>query len=124
MDFMSQTNSKVILDRFYPCELIYAEAFDRETDMSVISWMDRKFSDADGKFIVCVRKNYEGLVDDQYPDDLPVEMLKKLDGLYRTFAETTECDCLVLETDDFNLGRQISDIMSFLESQEKYYEFS
>lgn len=115
MDFMSQTNTNVILDRFYPCELIYAEAFNRETDLDVVSWMDKKFSEAGGKFIVCVRKNYDGLVDDQYPDDLPVKMLEKLDGLYRTFSETTQCECLVLETDDFNLDRQISDIMNFLE---------
>ena len=116
MDFISQTNVSVILDRFYPCELIYADAFERETDMSVISWMDEKFAAADGKFIICVRKSYHGLVDDQYPDDLPIEMLQKLDRLYREFAKTTQCDCLLLETDDFDLDRQISDIMNFLES--------
>ena len=43
MDFMKQTDVDVILDRFYPCELVYAEAFNRETDTSAISWMDSNF---------------------------------------------------------------------------------
>ena len=30
MDFMKQTDVDVILDRFYPCELVYAEAFNRD----------------------------------------------------------------------------------------------
>jgi|TARA_R110001599_G_scaffold71320_7_gene199151 deoxyadenosine/deoxycytidine kinase len=115
MDFITQTNISVILDRFYPCELVYADAFNRETDMSAIAWMDREFTKAGGKFIVCLRKDYSGLVDDQYPDQLPTSMLEKLDELYRTFCDTTECEYLVLETDDFDLDRQVSDIIKFLE---------
>ena len=114
MDFMKQTDAKVILDRFYPCELVYAEAFERETDMSAISWMDVNFAEVSGKFIICVRKDYSGLIDDQYPDDLPKEMLEKLDKLYRSFAETTDCDCLILETDDRDLNNQIKRIKIFL----------
>ena len=115
MDFMSQTNASVILDRFYPCELVYAEAFERETDYSAIRWMDQAFAKADGKFIICVRKDYEGLIDDQYPDDLPPQMLRKLDVGYRKFANTTGCECLILETDDRNLNNQIEKIKMFLE---------
>tara|TARA_Y100001970_G_scaffold285842_1_gene406612 strand:- start:4783 stop:5307 length:525 start_codon:yes stop_codon:yes gene_type:complete len=114
MDFMKQTDVKVILDRFYPCELVYAEAFERETDMSAISWMDVNFAEASGKFIICLRKDYSGLIDDQYPDDLPKEMLEKLDKLYRAFADTTDCDCLILETDDRDLNNQIKKIKMFL----------
>ena len=114
MDFMRQTNVDVILDRFYPCELVYADAFERQTDRSAIGWMDRNFAEAGGKFIICLRKDYEGLVDDQYPDDLPVTMLEKLDGLYRTFAETTDCECLILETDDRDLKNQTKKIRMFL----------
>ena len=65
MDFMRQTKSPVILDRFYPCELVYARAFDRETDNKVVDWMDKSFAEIGGKFILCVRKDYSGLIDDQ-----------------------------------------------------------
>ena len=79
MDFMKQTDVDVILDRFYPCELVYAEAFGRDTDKETILWMDKQFSEAGGKFIICLREDYTGLVDDVYPDDLPPEMLQQLD---------------------------------------------
>ena len=118
MDFMKQTRSKVILDRFYPCELIYSEAFGRETDLTAISWMDSNFAEAGGKFIVCLRKDYAGLIADQYPDDLPTEMLEKLDIGYRSFASVTKCDCLILETDDRDLNKQIQKIKMFLEIEE------
>tara|TARA_Y100001973_G_C5137040_1_gene300888 strand:+ start:362 stop:922 length:561 start_codon:yes stop_codon:yes gene_type:complete len=114
MDFMRQTNANVILDRFYPCELVYAECFERETDYSAIRWMDQSFAKAGGKFIVCVRKDYSGLIDDQYPEDLPTEMLERLDEGYRKWANATNCECLILETDDKNLNNQIKKIKMFL----------
>ena len=114
MDFIRQTGVSVILDRFYPCEYVYAEAFERETDMNAILWMDENFSEVGGKFIICLRKDYSGLVDDQYPDQLPPEMLKKLDIYYRKFAERTSCDYLILETDDIDLNKQVKEIKIFL----------
>jgi len=114
MDFMHQTDASVILDRFYPCELVYASAFERPTDLDAITWMDDKFAEVNGKFILCLRKDYSGLVDDQYPDQLPPEMLKVLDKHYRTFYETTTCECLILETDDMDLNKQVKKIKMFL----------
>jgi len=114
MDFMKQTDTNVILDRFYPCELVYAEAFGRDTDIDTIRWMDEQFSEMSGKFIICLRKDYTDLVDDVYPDDLPPEMLRKIDVLYRRFSETTSCECLVLYTDDRDLEKQVSSIIEFL----------
>lgn len=114
MDFIKQTNQPIILDRFYPCELVYAEAFSRETDMDAVGWMDTNFAEIDGKFIICLRKDYSGLVDDQYPDQLPTSMLERLDSLYRKFFDTTECECLILETDDMDLNKQVKNIKIFL----------
>ena len=114
MDFMCQTNVPVILDRFYPCELVYASAFNRETDIDAITWMDDHFAEINGKFIICLRKDYSGLVDDQYPDFLPPEMLEKLDTFYRTFSGTTACEYMILETDDMDLNKQVKQIKIFL----------
>ena len=114
MDFIKQTDVSVILDRFYPCELVYAKAFERETDTNTVEWMDKQFSETGGKFIICLRKDYTGLVDDVYPDALPPEMLERLDTLYRKFSETTSCECLTLYTDDRDLDKQISTIIEFL----------
>ena len=114
MDFMKQTDANVILDRFYPCELVYSEAFGRETDLKAIGWMDKEFAAAGGKFIICVRKDYSGLIDDQYPDDLPVSMLQKLGKGYERFASNTACEYFVLETDDMDLNNQVKKIKMFL----------
>ena len=114
MDFIRQTNASVILDRFYPCELVYASAFNRETDLDAITWMDDHFANINGRFIICLRKDYSGLIDDQYPDALPTEMLEKLDGLYRSFHDTTACESMILETDDMDLNNQIKKIKIFL----------
>ena len=118
MDFIKQTDSKVILDRFYPCELVYAEAFNRRTDLSAISWMDDQFASVGGKFIICLREDYTGLVDDVYPDQLPTKKLVEIDGLYRSFSDFTSCDFLIIHTDDMNLEQQISKIKTFLTNSE------
>ena len=47
-------------------------------------------------------------------------MLKKLDELYREFATTTECDCLILETDDMDLNKQVNQIKIFLGINEEW----
>ena len=73
-----------------------------------------EFSKIEGKFIICVKKDYAGLVDDVFPDQLPKQKLEEIDTLYRKFSEFTNCDCLILETDDHNLDRQTSEIMKFL----------
>ena len=114
MDFMKQTNIDVILDRFYPCELVYSQAFNRSTDMNAISWMDNEFFTAGGKFVICLKKSYAGLVDDVFPDQLPTEKLMQLDELYKDFYNFTQCESMILYTDDLNLDRQVSDILSFL----------
>jgi hypothetical protein len=114
MDFMKQTDSRVILDRFYPCELVYAQAFDRDTDMKAIHWMDEQFSNEGGMFILCLKKDYSGLVDDVFPDSLPKEKLEQIDILYRKFAKWSQCEVLTLYTDDHDVERQTSDIIDFL----------
>jgi len=118
MDFIKQTNVSVIMDRFYPCELVYSKAFGRSTDMDVIEWMDDQFSKVDGKFIICLKKDYRGLVDDTYPDELPTEKLISLDKLYKDFYEYTKCDAHILYTDDLNLERQLSYIKCCLKMEE------
>lgn len=118
MDFMKQTNVSVIMDRFYPCELVYSKAFGRSTDMNAIEWMDNEFSKVNGKFIICLKKNYHGLVDDIYPDQLPTEKLIELDKLYKDFYRYTKCDAHILYTDDENLDSQLFYIKHCLKMEE------
>ena len=118
MDFIRQTDTSVILDRFYPCEMVYSRAFGRETDDAALEWMDKNFAEVGGKFIVCIRNDYSDLVDDQYPDQLPPSMLGALTIHYRKFIEWTNCECLILETDDMDLNKQVEKIKIFLGIQD------
>ena len=114
MDFIRQTDVSVILDRFYPCELVYSRAFGRETDNDALEWMDENFSEVGGKFIICLRDDYSDLVDDQYPDQLPPAMLSSLAVHYRKFSKWTKCECFILMTDDMDLNKQVEKIKIFL----------
>ena len=114
MDFMKQTDSNVILDRFYPCELVYSQAFERETDHKAVAWMDEQFSDTGGIFVLCLKNDYSGLVDDVFPDKLPKKKLEEIDTLYRKFASWTQCEVVTIYTDDHDLERQVTDIIDFL----------
>jgi hypothetical protein len=114
MDFIRQTDASVILDRFYPCELVYSRAFSRGTDEKALAWMDKSFAEINGKFIICLRDDYSDLVDDQYPDQLPTSMLSSLSIHYRNFAKWTKCEYLILKTDDMDLNKQIEKIKIFL----------
>ena len=114
MDFMKQTDSNVILDRFYPCELVYSQAFERETDHKAVAWMDEQFSDTGGIFVLCLKNDYSGLVDDVFPDKLPKKKLEEIDALYRKFASWTQCEVVTIYTDDHDLERQVTDIIDFL----------
>lgn len=115
MDFIRQTDVDVIMDRFYPCELVYSKAFNRATDEKTIWWLDSEFACAGGKLIFCLKKDYSGCKDDVYPDDLPEEKLVEIDNYYQEFQKRTTCASMVLYTDDENLEKQVSEIMNFVQ---------
>jgi len=118
MDFMVQTDVSVILDRFYPCELVYAKAFGRRTDEDVIARMDEQFASTRGRLVFCLRKDYSGLKDDVYPDDLSQAKLEEIGALYEKFHESTACESHLIYTDDMDLDRQLDDILNFLQNVE------
>jgi thymidylate kinase len=112
-DFLDQTEASVILDRFYPSEMVYAKHFGRETDLTVLKKIDEKFSNLGGKIVICRRKNYDGIQDDLH-SCIDSTTLVKLDSLYEEFAKWTKCDVLTLWVDDENLEREIKEIKEWL----------
>lgn len=112
-DFLYQTQSNVILDRFYPSEMVYSQYFGRETEMAVLKKIDEKFWNLGGKIVICRRKNYDGIQDDlhHYIDS---KVLVKLDALYEEFAKWTKCDVYTLWVDDEDLQREVKEIKEWL----------
>jgi len=111
--FLEQVKPSVVMDRYYPSEWVYSRVFDRDSNEDLLRKIDTKFSEADGKIIICRRSNYEGIKDDLH-DYVDSSALKRLDEEYEKFSMWTSCKVLVLNVDDENLEREIQDIRSWL----------
>jgi group I intron endonuclease len=112
-DFIYQTGVSVIFDRGYPCEKVYSEFYGRETDHRMLRFIDERYSRINAKILICTRSSYEGRVDN-LDSRLDGSALQKIDSLYRDFVTWTKCKTLLLNVDDENLEREISDIKRFL----------
>ena len=114
-DLLKQTGHSVIFDRGFPCEWVYSHVFIRETDQPFLLHMDKQWASLGAKIIFCHRSSYKGIIDDLDPN-INEYKLKKIDIVYRTFLEkVTSCDYLMLNVDDEDLDREVSEIVAFLD---------
>lgn len=113
-DFLYQTGASVIFDRGYPCEKVYAEFYDRETDHKVLRFLDEKYAAMGAKILVCTRSSFQGRVDN-LDARLDQTALAKISNLYQEFLIWTKCSTLMLNVDDENLTRELNDIMKWLD---------
>jgi deoxyadenosine/deoxycytidine kinase len=114
LDLLSQTGHSVIFDRGFPCEWVYSQVFDRKTDVEFLSYMDEMWSKAGAKIVFCYRSSYEGIVDDIDPS-INHAKLERIDSLYRRYlTDVTKCQHLMLNVDDEDLDREVSDVIKFI----------
>lgn len=116
-DFVFQTRVSVIFDRGFPCERVYSEFFNRETDLTVLRKLDEQYARMNAKIIFCTRKSFEGIVDD-LDSKLDSNALQMISELYKAFLLTSKCSSLTLFVDDENLDREVTEIIRFLEGTE------
>ena len=100
------------MDRGYPCEKVYSAAFDRWTDHDVIDRLDEVYASMHAKIVIPRRSSYAS-VKDQFESITP-EKLEEIDKLYVEFAHWTRCEVLMLNVDDEDLKREISEIEDFV----------
>jgi len=112
-DLLCQIRPDVVLDRYYPSEFAYSKVFKRETDISVLERIDKKFAESGGRHIICRRKSYKGLKDDLH-DYVDSSLLEELDSAYEDFALRTNCPVLTLWVDDEDLEREMKDIFLWI----------
>jgi hypothetical protein len=113
LDFLKQTGASAIFDRAYPCEWVYSQLLGRDTDFEVLEHLDDEYAKLDARLIICVRKNYDGIVDDIQPKFGP-KVLMQQDELYQNFEIWTKLRTMVLYTDDEDLTQQVKEIRYFL----------
>lgn len=116
IDWIQQLDLSFIMDRGYPCEYAYSKVFYRHTDLDAILWADDQYARLDTRIILCVRSQYRDYADEDYAEDAKGITLENLDLAYRDFLRKTKCKYLILNVDDENLSREITDIYKFLDA--------
>jgi hypothetical protein len=123
-DFLAQTGHSAILDRGFPCDYAYTHALGRLRNMSfaeasdwsdTIKAMDATYGMMDALLVICVRSDYTGRSDPSWPE-MDGKMMAILDSYYREYAAETKMRKLVLNVDDENLDRQVSEIIRKLDN--------
>jgi len=112
-DMLYQTGFSILVDRAYMCEWVYAQFFNRETDMRMLRKMDDAYCKLDAKILICTRKSFVGIEDDLDPK-LNGEALQKISDLYTDFTKWTKCQTYTLYVDDEDINREVEEILEFI----------
>ena len=111
-EMIKQTGQSVILDRSYPSEMAYSQAFERSTDWRMLRVVDELAASIGTHIIVPYRTNYTLTKDDF--SSITHEKLIALHCLYEQFCNWTKCRVLRICVDDEDLKREMSEIISFM----------
>ena len=112
LQFLEQTGYSVIIDRSYPSEYVYSQIYNRQTDFSLITEIDRRFAKLDTFIVVPYRDDYSNV---RKTDELISE--DKFDLIhekYKEFCQFTRCKTLRLNVDDEDLKRELKMIREFM----------
>ncbi len=113
-DFLEQTGTSVILDRNFPCEIVYSEYFNRPTDHDVVRQLDEAYARMNALVVLCTRmQGYVGRVDEDDPT-LKEDQITAIDRLYKLRVPELKTRHIVLDTSDENLEREIAEIVAAL----------
>jgi hypothetical protein len=116
LDYLEQAKASVILDRSFVSEWVYSRAFDRPTNEDWLRRIDEKYAVLGTKIIIPYRSSYTGRVDEMSSGKIDDKKMELLDSLYRQFSKWTRCKHIMLNVDDEDLTRELTDIIEFLES--------
>jgi hypothetical protein len=106
--YLEATGASIILDRAWPSEWIYSKIMGRSTDLDVLQDLDRRHSRLGTRIVIPWRSDYSK-VDDDY--EAINKNIKTIHSLYMEFAKSwTSCECILLNVDDEDLNREISEI--------------
>lgn len=111
LDLLKQTGHSVVFDRGFPCELVYATALGRDSDMPTLTELDEGYAELGAHIIVCFRSSYKGIVDDLDPR-IDETRLSELSALYMKFSRWSKCNVHLLNVDDEDLNREVNEVMS------------
>jgi thymidylate kinase len=110
--YLEATGASVILDRAWPSEWIYSKVMGRDTDLHVLRELDTRHAKLGTKLIIPWRSDYSKIRDDYKVINDNIQVIH---NLYMEFAKYwTQCDVLLLNVDDENLERELTEIRQFV----------
>lgn len=113
LDMVEQTGQSVLFDRLWPCEWVYSRCFGRQTDDHIVRKLDERYAALNALIVICHRKSYQGIVDDDDPS-IKQETLEKLDKLYHEFAAQAITRCEFLQVDNEDLDEEVKQILDWM----------
>jgi len=106
--YLEQTKSSVILDRAWPSEFVYSQVLNRKTDFKILRELDKRHKELGTRIIIPVRSSYSNVNDDYQAVN---ENIQKIHDLYMDFAAWSSCNVQIINVDDENLERELSEIL-------------
>lgn len=107
----SAKEASIILDRSWPSEWIYSKVFKRPTNDSILNSLDLRHSKLGTKIIIPFKTELKKIVD-KYK--IINDNINNLMTMSIEFSKWTKCDCLLLNTNDENLDKEMEEIINFI----------
>lgn len=92
--FMEQTGHRFVSDRAYPCEWVYSKVFGRETDTTLLEFIDARHEGMGTKILYLYSDPDPTEVDDL----VPPEKYWDVKRMYDKFCEWTSCKVTAVNT--------------------------
>lgn len=106
--YLEASGASVILDRAWPSDWIYSQALGRKTDFDLLRHLDERHANLGTVIVIPSRSDYSNVVDDY---DNINENINKIHDLYQQFAMWTKCKTVMVNVDDEDLEREMSEIL-------------
>lgn len=113
LSFLRQTQYSVIQDRSYPSQYVYPLMYaknGRIFDEPLLKWTDKEYKKLNAKIILCLKKEFN----DEKDEIINNTDFKTIQQYYLQFSKWTECDCLILYTDNRDMESQMITIKEFI----------
>lgn len=112
--FIEQTNSSVILDRWMGSDFMYDKLFNRHSDRKKIFDIDKRLAKRRALLVICY-KQPKYYTDDKKDGELfDTSAYTTMTKIYKKYATLTSCKVLLLDTSDQNLKEQLNKIQKKL----------
>lgn len=109
--YLETSGASVILDRAWPSEFVYSHVLGRPTDMGVLRELDERHAKLGTVLVIPYRTSYVGMRDDY---EQVTSNIQRIHDRYMELASWTRCRHLLLNVDDEDLAREMSETLTFL----------